>query len=662
MHPRAGVALVIGIFALLAGLYSIVVPPFETPDEIWHYAFVQHLASGKGLPVSEPNTPALWRQQGVQAPGYYLAAAALTAAFDQDDFPAIYGRANPHAAIGQPDATANRNFLIHHADEAWPWHGSVLGLHITRFFSVLLAAVTLWATYRTLVLITDRRWALIGTALVGFIPQFIFISAAASNDNAINALAALVLWRLVALVVAPPEPRYSRNALGFALALGCLLGLALLSKLSALGLVALTGLALLLSAWRARSWRTLIVSSLAVGLPALAIAGWWYGRNWALYRDPLAWNIWRANILLRLFPAGWRTVIAELGSLERSFWGLFGWLNVPYPAWVYGAFRVLAIGLALGLLLHVARWLIALARRNRPPFDWRWAGGWLLILWLGLLAFSWVRFMRIAPAAQGRYFFPAAPSLALLLILALGGYRLLRLPERAAQRAGLDDRRGADPLECDDAVLDHPAGLPASRCGRGRRKVPRCAPNWGTSSRSWASAPNRPNSIRARPLNVTVVWQALTPMRDDYSVFVHLVNEEGLTIAQADTMPGGGLLPTSQWTPGQNARRALRGDDPACGVHARPRALGRGIVRLQDRPASAAAPGQRGPGPGRVGLMPTACASAQRRSRPGPARFPTASQPTSRTTSRWRGTASAAGASVRASHSQSRSSGRRGGR
>ena len=50
---------------------------------------------------------------------------------------------------------------------------------------------------------------------------------------------------------------------------------------------------------------------------------------------------------------------------------------------------------------------------------------------------------------------------------------------------------------------------------------------------------------------MTVVWQALTPIRDDYSVFVHLVNEEGLTIAQADTMPGGGLLPTSQWTPGQ---------------------------------------------------------------------------------------------------------------
>ena len=206
-HPRAGVALVIGVFVLLAGLYSVVVPPFETPDEIWHYAFIQHLAAGRGLPVSEPNTQALWRQQGVQAPGYYLAAAALTAAIDQDDFPAIYGRANPHAAIGQPGATANRNYLIHHADEGWPWRGSILALHLARFFSVFLGAVTLWATYRALALITDRRWALIGTALVGFIPQFIFISAAASNDNAINALAALVLWRLVALVVAPPEPK-----------------------------------------------------------------------------------------------------------------------------------------------------------------------------------------------------------------------------------------------------------------------------------------------------------------------------------------------------------------------------------------------------------------------------------------------------------------------
>ena len=51
--------------------------------------------------------------------------------------------------------------------------------------------------------------------------------------------------------------------------------------------------------------------------------------------------------------------------------------------------------------------------------------------------------------------------------------------------------------------------------------------------------------------DVTVVWQALAPIRDDYSVFVHLVNEEGITIAQTDTMPGGGLRPTSEWSAGE---------------------------------------------------------------------------------------------------------------
>ena len=51
--------------------------------------------------------------------------------------------------------------------------------------------------------------------------------------------------------------------------------------------------------------------------------------------------------------------------------------------------------------------------------------------------------------------------------------------------------------------------------------------------------------------DVTVVWQALAPDANDYSVFVHLESADGLTIAQADTMPGGGLLPTSGWAPGQ---------------------------------------------------------------------------------------------------------------
>src|SRR5690606_37275896 len=140
--PRGALAGVLALFVALAALTSVVTPAFETPDEIWHYAFIQHVASGQGLPVAEPESQALWRQQGVQAPAYYLMAAALTAWVDQSDFPVLYARANPHRAIGRPDAATNRNYLIHHQDEGWPWSGSLLALHLARLLSVGLGAVT----------------------------------------------------------------------------------------------------------------------------------------------------------------------------------------------------------------------------------------------------------------------------------------------------------------------------------------------------------------------------------------------------------------------------------------------------------------------------------------------------------------------------------------
>ena len=195
--------LILVAFILLASISSVLVPPFETPDEIWHFAFIQQVASGGGLPISEPQTKALWRQQGVQTPGYYLAAALLTFWIDQSDFPALYERTNPHAAIGGGPDMPNRTYFLHYPQDGWPWRGTFLALHIARFFSVFLGAVTLWATYQTLCVLVHQRLALLGVTLLAFIPQFIFISGAASNDNAINATASLLLWRLVLLLKSP---------------------------------------------------------------------------------------------------------------------------------------------------------------------------------------------------------------------------------------------------------------------------------------------------------------------------------------------------------------------------------------------------------------------------------------------------------------------------
>jgi hypothetical protein len=60
----------------------------------------------------------------------------------------------------------------------------------------------------------------------------------------------------------------------------------------------------------------------------------------------------------------------------------------------------------------------------------------------------------------------------------------------------------------------------------------------------------------ARPVGsasagIEVRWQALRPLANDYTVFVHVVGPDGQVIGQQDTMPQANKLPTTQWRPGQ---------------------------------------------------------------------------------------------------------------
>jgi len=577
---RAGIRLLLTLFVLLAATYSVITPPFETPDEIWHFAFIQHLITERSLPVSEPNTQEMWRQQGVQAPGYYLAAALLTAAIDQSDFPAIYARANPHAAIGQPGAAINRNYQIHHPQihdtqihdtgEHFPWRGSILALHIARFFSVFLGGVTVYAVYRTLRILLGEGRALLGAAFVACIPQFLFISAAASNDNAINAVAALVIWWLVGVArgmwhVAGDTLPHSQFTIHYSpftisppflpspfhlLTLGLLLGLALLAKLSSLALVGLAGLVILWLAWRARSWRLVWNAALWSGVPALLIAGWWYIRNWRLYGDILAWNVWEANILLRVIPADWRVIVGELGSLERSFWGLFGWLNLPYPEWIYTGFRGVELVLLVGLLVGVLRAAYSVSRRNDTAHSQfsipNSQFSIIPLFWLFLLLLSWLNFMRVAPAAQGRYFFPAAAALGLLFVWGMDGWGK-RIGPRLGWGivTGLFVLSAATPLWLIDPAY-RPPEMPQAQASETLAVFGADNPQI-----KLVAASATPESLRPGDnATIRLAWLSRAPVATDYSIFLHLVDEAGLTIAQLDTMPGGGLRPTSGWEVG----------------------------------------------------------------------------------------------------------------
>lgn len=52
-------------------------------------------------------------------------------------------------------------------------------------------------------------------------------------------------------------------------------------------------------------------------------------------------------------------------------------------------------------------------------------------------------------------------------------------------------------------------------------------------------------------LLVTLYWEALRPIANSYTVFVHLMDTDGHLRAQIDSPPAGGTLPTNTWVPGE---------------------------------------------------------------------------------------------------------------
>jgi hypothetical protein len=56
---------------------------------------------------------------------------------------------------------------------------------------------------------------------------------------------------------------------------------------------------------------------------------------------------------------------------------------------------------------------------------------------------------------------------------------------------------------------------------------------------------------RGEALQLTLYWQAMTRMDVSYTVFVHLLNKDGIMGGQWDSVPGSGLRPTTSWLEGE---------------------------------------------------------------------------------------------------------------
>ena len=600
MSEKSWLRLILALFVIVGVMYAVVTPVFEASDELWHYPMVRHLADGNPLPVQvfDPAQAGPWKQEASQPPLYYYIGAALTFWVDASDMETVRWE-NPHVDNGIITNDGNNNLVIH--DPALnPWQGTLLAVRIVRVVSVLLSAVTVYLTYLIAKsVVPDRSEIALGaTAVTAFLPMFLFISGAVNNDNLIVPLAALALVMMIKAVngnrlsvsgnqspvssFQSPENNQQSTDNGqrttdyglpttvYWLLLGVVIGLAALTKLSGIGLLALAWGTLVIAQWQ-RSEKDGTITAvinltlkatlqfMLVLLPVLLIAGWWYWRNVQLYDDWRGWTAFIAVLGQRAHPASLRQLWAERWGFMLSYWGLFGGVNIPMWTWIYHVLNGTVIAGVVGFVVYAIKeirdWrleielsleslisnLFNLVERYFPLV--------ICLLWAFAVVYGIVDWATITWSSQGRLVFSALPALSTLLVLGLVGW----MPQQPARRvmrvvAGfMFVVAAAAPLlwirpayQAERYTAPWLVQQPVNANFSDKLRLT------GFEVGQTAVSQNQTAYLPGDTVDLMLQWDVLDNMSENWSIFVHLNDPVlGVPVAQRDMFLDQGLRPTS---------------------------------------------------------------------------------------------------------------------
>ncbi len=395
----------------LAGTYAWRAPAWEGPDENDHAYYASFLAATGRQPTILQSSATTGRAPHEEAslghhpPLYYAILGGLARALGSGDYTPFWSP-NPAWPV-----TSDLKWQ-HGRDEQPPVSREIGMLRVLRCFSVLLGAVSITLTWALARVLFSTRLGIADAAVVGLacLPQWSWMHGVLDNGNLATALAAATL------LVLARGARAGALGLGTGAALGLLLGVALLTKLTALFLLPMVAVAYAHAVIVARGGRGRLFASAAIafGLAAL-LSGAWFWRNATLYGDPLALAPHAVAYASNRVPADLRSsyIVGDFvwRTLHSTFAGV-GWSCRAAPR----AAEYAAAVVALLALLGVAARARVLAREGGAPLG-------TSLVALGLTVAGLVQYNLTFFQPQGRYLFPAIGVVAILL-----GAGLAQLP------------------------------------------------------------------------------------------------------------------------------------------------------------------------------------------------------------------------------------------
>lgn len=595
IREQGDIVVVLLLFVVLGLAYSVVNPLHEATDELRHYRFVRYLVENKTLPVQGQEA---CRSQSHHPPLFYVVGAVATSWVYTGRDVCHNPESNPFWAYRYADVGVdNKNQYLHGLDEAFPWQGEALAVHIVRGMNVLIGAGVVWLTWLSgRVIWPNKRWlALGGTAFVAFNPMFLYMSGAINNDVIAALSGAAVLygcvwvWRDASGFGRVPAGLQTKHGL----ILGLLFGCALMSKFNMAAVIALIELTLLWIAWHNKQWRAWVRANIWLVVMTTLVAGWWFVRNQILYGEPTGFQIvtelWGVRDPRESLPIA----LSELPHAWTTLWGRFGFGQIPLPEAVY-------VGLQWVVGLGLVGAVVGFVRRPKEPFA--------LLLLAANVALAFVvlfNYMLVSPAgAMGRFFFPGLPALALLTFYgwsvigdwgsAIGDWRLgvMHYAPRTTLYFALLANFGMLALAL-VALFGYLAPAYARPGGFTDAEIPHIVDAQFDGLVTLRGYEVQGDVIRpGEPLDITLYWEVNSQPPGNYLLFVHLIDEDGLMIAQRDTHPGLGKFPARDWRPGDRFVDHLQLYVPETAYTPRPATLSIGLYAPTYRLTATSATGE----------------------------------------------------------------------
>jgi 4-amino-4-deoxy-L-arabinose transferase-like glycosyltransferase len=302
-------------------------------------------------------------------------------------------------------------------------------LYIGRLLAVLFGAAAVyfcWLTTRELAP-QAPMWAIASAGAVALLPAFCFGSAHASNDSTVTltATAAFYIW-----IRGLRHPEFDPRLLGA----GAMLGLALLSKLTAVALIPGLALVILFRMFQVRpsasgpgnSLKRILYMIVGATLSTVLVCGWWFLRNVFMYGEPTGTGAALRFFAKRFIKADFtrpRTAGDLLRYTLENLWGRFGWNDITLPQKYYHFCNSAALFLiSLSVLVGIGLLGLSVVRkRSLNVVAWQ---AFLVFLTVGLtLLGGYMQFnQKVGYMPMARYFYILLLPGALLLT---GGLHML---------------------------------------------------------------------------------------------------------------------------------------------------------------------------------------------------------------------------------------------